>query len=771
MKILINGTDYAAALDAAFPLTIVRKLNEPSICQLSLVLPSSGSLSAPKRYQRLRVVGDDGRVYFTGYIAASPMPEFAGAGLTGPRYRTVIQALSDELLLDTLLMPSSSTVSGESSGSVISALVARTGSNALTVTGTTQIAAAGQLKLAKGTNWSKLASAAAVQARSTYHVLDGQITVSAVQSTVHAFSESEGSLNFSSLAYSSGVKRGLANDVTVCGEHEPAAYVTEYFVGDGTTTEFYLSETPYTTPSSKTTVIHELFEDASIDTGYWSAPNATQYMSIGAAGLTMNGGSGIDGGTALSWLDPVEMGGSMLLEASGLTLSSGSTGVVAGIYVGLTSQDCCIAGFQVTSAQGTGAVSLQPMIAGSACGIATSISSSDKYTLRMRMYAPEVERQRAIYRSFGDDGEISYGGDLVDSPARVQMEVQTFVDGVGGTPVTVYDGTLASLTDSATIVAASSINLMGTLRAFRLTRTGAEWITRTPSGGSARSCRTGATTIAAECHLASTGNLTFYTGYVPAASERIAVSYRSVSRAVGRSINTASQKALAAAGSPSEAAWIGSVSSPEARSSADCYHAAQAMQQAAAGEAALWSGRYKATNLAFATDVWPGDGLSLVSTSAGMDVSVVVRAIKLSYSASVPDVVEYEVDFANDWADDLAIETSSTVPSDTQLPATADPTVLANLNALSVSSLTTSTVTIDAGQDPPTGGGFEIRLRDHVFMAGEDPDLVMRTTVRNMTFSRLSENDRFFIRMFDGATPPNYSQFSAALFINLPLSA
>jgi hypothetical protein len=97
--------------------------------------------------------------------------------------------------------------------------------------------------------------------------------------------------------------------------------------------------------------------------------------------------------------------------------------------------------------------------------------------------------------------------------------------------------------------------------------------------------------------------------------------------------------------------------------------------------------------------------------------------------------------------------------------------VLANLNALSVSSLTTSTVTIDAGQDPPTGGGFEIRLRDHVFMAGEDPDLVMRTTVRNMTFSRLSENDRFFIRMFDGATPPNYSQFSAALFINLPLSA
>jgi hypothetical protein len=771
MKILINGTDYAAALDAARSLTIVRKLNEPSICQLSLVLPSSGSLLAPQRYQQLRVVGDDGRVYFTGYIAASPMPEYAGAGLTGPRYRTVIQALSDELLLDSLLMPSSTTASGESTSSVISALVERTGSSALTVSGSTQAAAVGQLMPAKGATWSRLAREAATEARSSYHALDGQVAVSAVQSTVHAFREDDGTLDFSSLAFTSSVERGLANDVTVCGEHEPAAYVTEYFYGDGIASDFYLSETPYKTPASKTTAIRELFEEANIDTRYWSAPSASQYMSIGAAGLTMNGGSGIDGGTVLSWIDPVEMGGSMLLEASGLTLSPGSTGVVAGIYVGLTTQNCCIAGFQVTSAQGTGAVTIQPMIAGSASGIAVSVSSSNMYTLRTRIYAPEVERQRAIYRSFGDDGEISFGGDLINSPARVQMEVEAIVNGVGSMPVTVYDGTLASLTESATIVAASSINLMGTLRAFRLTRTGAEWITRTPAGGSARICRTGTMAEVAECSLASSGKLTFYTGYAPVAGERITVSYRSISRAVGRSINTASQTALAAAGNPSEAAWIGSVTNPTARSSADCYNAARAIQQAAAGTAALWSGRYKATNLAFSTDVWPGDGLSLISATANLDANVVVREIKLSYRASVPDVVEYEVSFANDWADDLAIQTSSTVPADTQLPVAADATALANLTALTVTALSGPTVTIDAGQDPPAGGGFEIRLRDHVFMAGEDADLVMRTTVRNMTFSRLSENDRFFIRMFDGSTPPNYSQFSAALFINLPLSA
>ena len=40
MKITINGQDYTAALDAARPLTIERKLNEPSVFQLWLSLPN-----------------------------------------------------------------------------------------------------------------------------------------------------------------------------------------------------------------------------------------------------------------------------------------------------------------------------------------------------------------------------------------------------------------------------------------------------------------------------------------------------------------------------------------------------------------------------------------------------------------------------------------------------------------------------------------------------------------------------------------------------------
>jgi hypothetical protein len=133
--------------------------------------------------------------------------------------------------------------------------------------------------------------------------------------------------------------------------------------------------------------------------------------------------------------------------------------------------------------------------------------------------------------------------------------------------------------------------------------------------------------------------------------------------------------------------------------------------------------------------------------------------------------VKYEIKFANDWADDLAIKTNTTVPADTWLPAAIAPTPLANLTGLTVTTLSGTTVAINTGVTPPSGGGFEIRRRDFAFMPGEDPGLVVRATLPNITFSRETANDRFYIRMYDGSTPPNYSQSSTALFINLPLGS
>jgi hypothetical protein len=196
-------------------------------------------------------------------------------------------------------------------------------------------------------------------------------------------------------------------------------------------------------------------------------------------------------------------------------------------------------------------------------------------------------------------GPITAGGQWNAAAGKVQMEIQQFVNGVGGMPVTLYDGAIASLPGACTVVAASSISLVGTMRALNLTNLGSGWVVSTPPSGGAHTRRVGTTAEAAECHLERTGKVVFYTGYAPVAGEQIAVSYRTVGRAVGRAVNTASQAALAAAGMPSEAAWIGSVTNPPARSSADCRNAALVMEQAAAGVSALWSGTYKGTRFSF----------------------------------------------------------------------------------------------------------------------------------------------------------------------------
>ncbi len=771
MKITINGQYYTSALDAARALTIERKLNEPSVCQLWLRLPANGSLPMPARNQSMGVTGDDGTQYFTGYIAVSPQPEYAGLGIEGPRYRIAIEALSDELLLDQLPITPSAGATGKTAGALLTSLVTRTGATRLSTQGLSVGAMVSHFAPDAGAPWSKSAGQVASLARSAYRALNGALSLTQVPNNVHTLNETDGSLNLANLALTASVKRALANDVTVCDDHEPVAYVTEYFLGDGTTTQFYLSADPFFPPSSKSTIIHELFNQSEIDLRVWANSGGNGYMRLGQGGLVMAGGNGIDGDKLLTWLDPVEMGGTLLLECVGVTLAPGSTGILGGFFVGMETQAACTGGFQATAQQGTGVVMLQPIVQGTPAGMTYALNPVNQYTLRARVYCAENERALAIYRSHGDDGAITAGGQLNGVPSLVQMEIQEFVNGVGGMPVTLYDGAIASLPAACMVVACSSINLMGSMRAINLTNLGPGWVVSTPPNGGTFTRRVGTIFEAAECYLDRTGKVVFYAGFTPVAGERIAVSYRTVGRAVGRSVNTLSQQALAQLGMPSEAVWVGSVTSPAARSSQDCRNAALVMEQAAASVSALWRGTYKGSRTNFTADVWPGDALLLNASSTSLNAEVVIRTVKVSYRASYPDLVEYVIAFANDWADDLAIKTSTTVPSDAWLPAPVAPTLLANLMILTVTSLNGSAVAIHTGVTPPDGGGFEIRRRDFAFMPGEDPGLVMRGTQANMTFSRETANDRFYIRMYDGSTPPNYSEFSTALFINLPLGS
>lgn len=135
-----------------------------------------------------------------------------------------------------------------------------------------------------------------------------------------------------------------------------------------------------------------------------------------------------------------------------------------------------------------------------------------------------------------------------------------------------------------------------------------------------------------------------------------------------------------------------------------------------------------------------------------------------------PQMNKYTIHFANDWADALAIKTSSAVPADTWRPLQPQTSeLLANLQTLNVLSISTSVIQVNAGATPPSGGGFEVRRRDWSFGPGTDSDLVLRSPVSNFTIPREAAMEQYYVRMYDGSTPPNYSRFSSAIIVNVPL--
>jgi hypothetical protein len=204
------------------------------------------------------------------------------------------------------------------------------------------------------------------------------------------------------------------------------------------------------------------------------------------------------------------MGGTLLLEAWGDSCP-GSTGTLAGFFVGMDTQAACIAGFQVTAQQGTGAVTLQPLIQGSAVGTAYAINPAYQYTLRVRVHCPENERELAIYRSFGDSGAITAGGQWNTAPGNMQMEIQQFVNGVGGMPVTLYDGAIAAFPELQCGGREQHQSDWNHARAqFDQSRLGLGG--EHAAGRRPYTRRVGTTAEAAECHLERTGKWCFTPG-------------------------------------------------------------------------------------------------------------------------------------------------------------------------------------------------------------------------------------------------------------------
>lgn len=762
-----SAVDYSACVVAGRPCRIVRRLNEPVTFAVTL-LPAQGMV-VPARNGRVTVADDAGNLLFTGYICTEPALALAGQAITGAVYMALVEAISDDILLSRQPLPQAGAVYGATAGQALNSLLERVQVAGVTLSVSEATRIISELELESGHTWAENAGALANATRNAWRLMNGTLTMAPVGSVTHTLDETQGTLSVKDLQLS--MVKALANDVTVCGEIEPCAYVTEFFEGDGTTVLFNLTEEPWMPATTRRKPLVDLFQGPSINTQLWYVGDPGAYLSLTGNGLTCSGGSGSDGCVTLSAISNLELGGGLLIELAGVQFGNTTVGILNGLYnAGEIALADCIAGFQLTQPNGT--VTIGPLINGNPSGSLFTPTAGHTYTLRLRVYASEAQRLLQSYYAPGDpSGFLTFGGTFVNASASVVLEVQDTTNGVAGVPTVLYSGTIAAPPPYCLFAPLNAANLDCSIGSVTVEQMGPTWVTSTPPNGTAILRRLGTAAQGADCVLERTGRLQFYPAGTPQAGEVIAVSYRTSRRSIARLASAPSVTAETMGGTlPGTARWMGTVTSPAARSSADCENAANAILSVATSRAAAWSGRYTAWNLDQQEDVWPGDVLAVSAASAGLTANLVVRAVEIDLAAASPELVKYVIGFANDWADELAVKSTSSVPADAWLPLQPETaTPLANLNALAVTSINGSQIQIAAGVTPPAGGGFEVRRRDWSFTPGPGPDLVLRTSVPNFTIPRQAAIERYYIRMYDGSTPPNYSRFSAAVFVNLPL--
>lgn len=771
MKVTIDNldgkgaVDYSNALCSDVPVKIERALNAPSRAGGMLDV-SDAALAVPVRRARVVIASDAGTVLFTGYVATEPEAVYAGAGVAGPVYRYAFNAVSDEWLLDKQPLPPGGAGLAQSGGALLKALTNRVDAGLFTTAGVMNGPTVGVFEPVEQHTWSANAGSVAGATYAAYRVVNGALTLAPAGTVTHALSDGDGSLQVATLK-TSAVKE-LANDVTVSGEIEPAAYVSETFAGDGTTTVFQLSESPFRPKGAAAShLLSDSFNQSALNTQTWQIADPGSHLSLTSAGLTMTGGNGLDGQTTLTAIDAVEMGGALVVEAGHVQLGSASTGILCGLYSGATASANCFAGYNIR--QASGATVAVPFVNGAEVGTAFTLVSGHTYTLRIRLHGVEPQRVLQAYYAMVDGAVQSFGGGVVTAPVSLVFDVVD-IGVASNTPATVlYDGSAASSPASCSFVAVNSVGLVGSMGYCRVMQTGSAWVVSTLPSGTKQTRLIGVAGEGVDCNISAGGKITFFAGRVPVAGEYVTVLYRARQRAVARLANAASVAAEAAGGVPGTARWLGKVVKPAARSSADCGSAAAAVLSFSASRAAALAGKYTAVNPA--QDVWPGDVLAI--TSGGETMSVVARGVEIADGMSYPETLTYRIAFANDWAESLGMKLSEAIAADALLPLTAAASpgnVLANLQQLQLVSSTTTALQVDAGMDPPTGGGFEVRRRDGGFGPGVDQDLVLRSPVPSFSIPRSAQVEHYYVRMYDGSNPPVYSRFSSAVFTDLPVS-
>ena len=771
MNLLIDNLDGQGALDYTTSIEaeglprIRRRLNAPAEMDVALIGDSSAFL-VPVIGAHVVLRRGDGTAVFTGYLPSVPEPDYLGWGQQCPVFRYQLHAVSDEIVLDRKQLPARSPFVNRAAGAVLKELVNELAPGVFDLSGVQELDVLPVVDCDSQREWSKHAADLALCARAAYRAHDGRLVFAPIGATTHLLSEASAEFDPQGLKLrSTGVQ---LNDVVVTGRMEPKCYVHDYFLADGMSQYFQLSHAPFTTYGG--ILLDEEYK--ALSPLYWIVNDPTGAISVSAEGkLNVNGGSG-DGLTTLCFVEKVELGSGLLLQHGEVTFNGPSNGVLGGFYSDAINFAGCLAGFFV---YGSGSQSvIRAVVNGSLAGTTVSTMAGHRYALATRIYASQIFRGRETFHSSAHPAGSGRGGGTEAAYVRVMLELRDIDPAHSGMvegPATVlFDGVFSTAAWCA-YAPVNSVSLHCTIPFTRIRRISEAEIFSAPLNGPYRTRLVGDFAEGAECTVSSGPEVAFYPEYIPALNEAIVVRYRSRGRALARVQDLASIAALVRGTDDGVRAAMRAVELPAPRTSTDCENAALALLD---DGGAAWSGEYSCWSDALpaaAGDLWPGDALAVSLPSRSTNFTAVVREIAIAVTDLQGDLGRYSIAFANEAASSLTVTSSvahlSSPPEVTATTQSAGNTCIADLTGAEVTAVTSTSVTIDAGTNPPLGGGFEIRRSDSGWGPECDRNLIARVTSRTFTLTRITRVVDFYLRQYDASS--RYSRYSTALHVDYPL--
>ena len=256
--------DYTRALDGTKLPKVERKLNQPAELQFSLVANSPGFL-IPLTGARVTLGKTNGSDVFTGYVTGSPQYEYLGWGEQGPVYRYNVIAQSDEALLDQKALPNRPPFVARSAGDALRQLAQDVLPGWFDTTAVQDLDTLATYAVNPQKGFSFHAAEIALAARASFRTMNGALILAPAGAAVYALNESDA--NFSPEGLLLNSPNLVVNELTVIGEDEPQAYVRDYFVGDGLSLKFYLSQKPFA--QAKPALIDEEYLGPNLDPTTW----------------------------------------------------------------------------------------------------------------------------------------------------------------------------------------------------------------------------------------------------------------------------------------------------------------------------------------------------------------------------------------------------------------------------------------------------------------------------------------------------------------------